>query len=289
MIDLHCHTVASDGELTPVELIDLALSKDLSAIAITDHDTVASVSTALDYASDKSIEIVSGVELSCAVPVPGIDSIDVQGLFIDHTNENLHALILQNNQQRERNKREVISKLRDLGYEITYDEVRITAQGTFGRPHIVRYILSKNPDTFSSYEEVSDALFKKGRPAYVQMEEKISIINAISTIHAANGIAILAHPGLYDMDQIASIIDIFIKNSGDGIETYYPYYIINPGLNLDQQANNELVDHFHRTAISKKVLESGGNDYHGAFRPILGLIKVPDSVLENLKSRTPPT
>ncbi|MEK6943402.1 MAG: PHP domain-containing protein [Nanoarchaeota archaeon] len=288
MIDLQSHTVASDGELSPEELVDLAVAKGIKAIAITDHDTLASIKKAVDYSKAKGIEIVPGIELSCDDPLFGLDKIDVLGLLVDYKNKYLIKLTEHINKKRDENKREVIKKLNSLGFEIDFDEVKKTAKGTFGRPHIAKFLLKKYPDKFKSVADVFDQLIGTGKPAFVGTEGRVSIKEGIQTIKNAGGVAILAHPGVYPKDRSLKIIDFFIGEGGDGIETYYPYHVICPHLHLDAKGNIGLIDFYRNIVKSKKILESGGNDYHGNYRSKLGEVNVPDIVLYNLKKKKSP-
>lgn len=287
MIDLQNHTVASDGELTAEQLVDLAIEKKLSAIAITDHDSTGSVKSAIEYAKGKNIEIVPGVELSCDDTLFNYDKIDVLGLLIDPDNKKLNNLLEHIKNKREENKKRIIEKLKGLGYEIEYDDVKKTVKGTFGRPHIAKYLLKKYPDKFTSVSDVFDKLIGRGKKAYLDTKGRVSIKDGIKTIKEAGGVAILAHPGVYPREDSLKIIDYFIENGGDGIETYYPYYIICPELKLDKKGNEKIIEFYRNTARAKKLLESGGNDYHGNYRFTLGEVKIPESVLENLKKRIP--
>lgn len=286
-VDLQNHTTASDGESGPKELVDLAIKKELSAIAITDHDSMASVKEAIEYSKGKNIEIISGIELSCDDPLLGQDKIDVLGLFVDFENRRLIQLTEHINRKREENKKQIIKKLKDLGYEIEYDDVKKTVKGTFGRPHIAKYLLKRYPAEFSSVADVFDKLIGTGKKAFVETQDRVAIKDAIEKIMGAKGLSILAHPGIYPRDDSVKLIDYFIGAGGDGIETYYPYHVICPYLNIDEDGNKKLIGFFRKIAKSKKILESGGNDHHGNYRPTIGTVKVPYSVLENLKKRIP--
>jgi len=285
MIDLQCHTVASDGENTPEQLVDIAIEKKLSAIAITDHDSLDSVKKAIEYAKGKNIEIVSGVELSCDDPLFNYDKIDVLGLLIDFRNKGLNDLMGHIKNKREENKKLIIEKLKNLGYEIKYEDVKKTVEGTFGRPHIAKYLFKKYPNKFTSVKDVFDKLIGHGKKAYLDTKGRVSIKDGIKIIQNSGGVAILAHPGVYPKEDSVKLIDYFISNGGDGIETYYPYHIICPDLNIDEKGNEELIRFYKKNAKSKKVLESGGNDHHGNYRFTLGEVKIPESVLENLKRK----
>lgn len=286
-IDMQSHTVASDGELTPEELVDLAVKNGLSAIAITDHDSLGSIEAAIKYSNGKNIEIVPGIELSCDDPILDNDKIDVLGLFIDQKNKKMINIIKKINEKREENKKKTIAKLKGLGYEIEYEDVRKTAKGAFGRPHIAKYLLKKYPEKFCSVADVFDKLIGTSKKGFIKTYDRVSIKDAVKAIHEAGGISILAHPGIYSKGDSAKIIDYFIENGGDGIETYYPYHLICPHLDIDEEGNRKLVDFYRKLAKSKSILESGGNDHHGNYRPTLGALEIPYSVLENLKNRIP--
>ncbi len=287
MIDLQNHTVASDGENTPEQLVSLAVEKKLSAIAITDHDSVASLSLAIECSKNRNIEVVPGIELSCDDPLFGYDKIDVLGILIDFKSRELNKLIEHIKNKREENKKRIIKKLNALGYDIGYEDVKKTVSGSFGRPHIAKYLLKKYPNEFSSVSDVFDKLIGRGKKAYLDTKGRVSIKGGIKAIKAAGGVAILAHPGVYPKEDSVKIIDYFIANGGDGIETYYPYHVICPQLKLGKKGNEKLIEFYRSIARAKKILESGGNDHHGNYRATMGEVKIPESVLENLKKRIP--
>jgi len=287
MIDLQNHTIASDGEPTPEQLVDIAIEKKLSAIAITDHDSIASLKPAIKYSKDKNIEIIPGIELSCDDPLFNYDKIDVLGLFVDYNNNELNDLIEHIKNRREENKKLIIEKLKGFGYEIEYGDVKKTVKGTFGRPHIAKYLLKKYPNKFTSVRDVFDKLIGRGKKAYLDTKGRVSIKDGVKIIKEANGRAILAHPGVYSKEDSVKLIDYFIDNDGDGIETYYPYHIIYPELELDKKGNEKLIEFYRSIARTKKILESGGNDHHGGDRFTLGKVEIPDKVLENLKNKIP--
>jgi len=196
-------------------------------------------------------------------------------------------LIKHINERREGNKKLIIEKIKNLGYEIEYEDVKKTVKGTFGRPHIAKYLLKKYPNKFTSVADVFDKLIGRGKPAYLDTKGRVSIKDGIKTIKEAGGVAILAHPGVYLKEDSVKLIDYFIDDGGNGIETYYPYHIICPELKLDEKGNEELIKFYKNITKSKRILESGGNDHHGNYRFTLGKVEIPEKVLENLKNRTP--
>jgi len=279
-IDLQTHTTASDGKLAPTELVKLAIKNKLSAIAITDHDSVNGIDEALKAAKGM-IEIVPGVEISC--DDPGYVDTHILGLFINHKNKTLNSLLKKAQAYREQQKNEIIIKFQRLGFKITYKEVRDLAKGEIGRPHIAKVILKNNPDKVSSFDEVFDKYLAVGKKAYVERKNKISIKEAIKAIHAANGLVSISHPGVYDNFNIDKFIDYFLKNGGDGIETYYSYETSR--YHSGKKANSKIISKFRKIVKEKSILETGGSDFHGRPDQILGKLKVPYVVLEKLKKK----
>lgn len=280
-IDLQCHTTASDGSLTPKELVNLSLKKRLKAIAITDHDTVAGIAEALETAKGKNIEIVSGVEISC--DDRGFIDTHILGLFIDYKNKTLQALLKKAQRYREHQKKSIIKKFKKLGFKISYKEVKAIAKGEIGRPHIAKVILKNNPSKVSSVEDIFDKYLSIGKKAYVERKNKISLKSAISAIHAANGLAFVAHPGVYKNFKAEDFIKYFIKNNGDGIETFYDY--CSSRYKVIRNISNNVNKKFGNIAKMYGLLETGGSDFHGKHGQVLGKLKVPYSILENMKKK----
>ena len=148
-IDLQCHTTASDGNLAPAELVSLALSRKLSAIAITDHDSVSGIDEAIRAAKGRNIEIVPGVEISC--DDNGFVDTHILGLFINHEHKAMADLLKKSQKYREQQKKEIIKKFQKLVFKITYNEVRSIAKGEIGRPHISKIILKNKPHKKTSF------------------------------------------------------------------------------------------------------------------------------------------
>jgi len=276
---LQCHTTASDGLLAPKELVELALKKKLKAIAITDHDSVNGIDEAVKAAKGKGIEIVAGVEISC--DDPGFVDTHILGLFINHKDKKLNSLLKKAQSYRERQKKDIIKKFQKLGFKISYKEVRALANGEIGRPHIAKIILMNNSDKVGSVEEVYEKYLSVGKIAYAERKNKISIRHAIAAIHSAKGLAFISHPGVYNNFYIDNFIKYFIKNNGDGIETYYNYESSRYHTSFKQ--SNEINKTFKTVAEKLGLLESGGSDFHGRQGQILGKLNIPYSVLLNLK------
>ena len=279
IVDLQCHTTASDGKLSPTELVNLAIRDGLKAIAITDHDSVSGVVEALEAAKGKDIEIISGVEISCDDP----DFIDahILGLFIDYKNKNLLELLERAQKYRDEQKKAIIKKFQGLGFKITYGEVRSLAKGEIGRPHIAKVILKNNPDKVGSIDEIFEKYLGIGKKAYVERRNKISLKEAVDAIHDANGLAFIAHPGVYTNFNVEKFIAYFIKNKGNGIETIYDY--TNSRQKVTKKMSDELNKKYNIIAEKYNLLRTGGSDFHGNPGQVLGKLKVPYSVLQKNK------
>ena len=277
-VDLQCHTTASDGKLTPTELVRLAVKNRLSAIAMTDHDSVNGVDEAIKAAKDK-IEIIPGVEITC--DDSGYVDTHILGLFIDHRHKAMKSLLKKSQKYREQQKKGTIKKFQKLGFKITYSEVRKLAKGEIGRPHIAKIILKNNPDKVSSFDDVFDKYLAVGKLAYVERRNKISVKDAIKAVHAAKGLVFISHPGVYDNFDIDKFIDYFLKSGGDGIETYYSYETSR--YHTGKQANKRIISKFRKIVKEKNILETGGSDFHGRPNQVLGKLKVPYGILERLR------
>ncbi len=283
-IDLHIHTNKSDGELSPKEVVDLAIKKGLRAIAITDHDVVDGVQEAIEYAKDKDIEIIPGIEIGCDESDIGFKEVHVVGLFVDHKNKDLVKFTDGIKNQRINQKKNMIDKLQKLGYDITFEEVAKSVGGAFGRPHISKLLIEKYPEQFSSIKDVFDRYLGVGKPAYVDRGNKNTMKDAISIIKKAGGISFLAHPGVYKKEDSMELIKVFKSLGGNGIETYYPYHIICPGLKIDEEENLKMIGFYQNVLKSMNLLESGGSDFHGSDRDTFGNVRIGRDVLERLET-----
>ena len=286
-IDLQCHTTFSDGELTPREVVDLAIKRGIKALAITDHDTTDGIAPAVAYSRNKTIELVPGIEIECDESKRGFKKVDMLGLLIDYKNRNLANFTERAKNERIRQKKLIIKKLNNLGFDISFGEVARLVKSSFGRPHIAKVLLNNYPDEFASIRDVFDLYIGEGKPAYVCRKNVISLKNAIEIVKKAGGVPILAHPGIFKKEDSMELIDIFAELGGEGIETYYPYHIIVPELKISEKQNSEMISFYKKIATSKNLLESGGNDFHGSYRDTLGKVRVPYNVLESLRAAIP--
>lgn len=250
-IDLHIHSTASDGKLTPSQIIDLAVKNDIKAIAITDHDNLNGLKEAIEYSKGR-IEFVPGVEFS-ADPKELAKEIHIVGLFIDPYSKEIKNLLEVQKNARIRCNQGIIKKLNDLGYEITYDEAKeLKGSDEFGRPTMAQLLIKKY-SRFKDRKQVFDELLGKGGKAFCK-DDGASIKDIISVIHCAGGVAILAHPA-YLFDNAEVVLKDFIKNGGDGIEVDCFY----GSFGEDAQ---KMRDKFREIAKQNNLLISGGTDFH---------------------------
>jgi len=251
-IDLQIHSTASDGKFSPSDVVDMAVERGMEAIAITDHDTVSGLDEASIRAKERGLELVSGVEISCSISELNC-VVDVLGLFIDYKNEELRKVLDGVKKDRVEEKKEIVKKLNELGYEITFNELLKEAKDSLGRPHIAKILARKYPEKFKDINDAFDKLIGNGKPAFIE-RPRISIKKTIDIIKKAGGISILAHPGRY-FNEDDKIIEKFISAGGKGIEVNYPYDKI---LKIDKDLNPK----YRKIAEEKGLLMSGGSDFH---------------------------
>ena len=243
--DLHVHTNYSDGKFTPSKVIDLAVKRNLNGIAITDHDTVLALDEAMEYSKKyKNFKLIPGIELGC---IYKDEEVHILGYFIDYKSKELLKATKELRKDRVERGKKIISKLRDLNLEITENEVQSLSKEDFiGRVHIARVLLNKH--YVSSISDAFEKYLNKGLPAYV-LRKTFTIKESINLINSANGIAVLAHPGL--LKEKEKIIDHCIKNGIQGIECIHSKH---------SMIDNQLFENIARKA---NLLITAGSDFHG--------------------------
>ena len=278
-IDLHIHTTASDGSLTPAEVISHADRLKLKAIAITDHDTIAGSKEALRCGIPHSLGFLTGVEISAAPPpfYPGSGSFHLLGYSIRLDDRQLNQSLSELRQARKNRNPAIISRLNDLGIPLTLDEVRKEAgAGQLGRPHIAQAMVKKG--VVAAIDEAFDKFLGTGRPAYVN-KYRLECCQAIENILGAGGIPVLAHPGLLDcrnQDQFDPLIAGLKEMGIQGVEVYY------------SEHTAEQTRFFAELAQRHELLMTGGTDFHGAIQPEIemgsgsGNLFVPYELYEKL-------
>lgn len=264
-IDLHMHSNHSDGVHAPSKLVDLAKWKGISAISLSDHDSLEGYPELLAAARRDGVEVITGVELSCEYV--GRD-LHILGYGVDTGNEPLQSLLRGFRASRQRRGELIVEKLAAQGVSIDIEKVLARAAGgALGRPHIAAALLEAG--YVSDHAQAFAKYIGEGCPAYVE-KYKIRPDDAVAAIHAAGGLAFVAHPGYYLQDEDA--FRVLVARGFDGIEVYHPYH---------QPA---VVTRLLGIARDHALLISGGSDFHGfAGRDNLGEPPVPYALLERIK------
>jgi len=274
-IDLHTHSNFSDGTLTPTELVTLAKKKKISALALTDHDTMAGVEEAVLAGEMLGVEIIPGIEISVLH-----DKVEyhILGYWADPQNSVLaEALAKLQGARSERNNR-ILQKLNELGIPATSEELeRVSEHGQTGRPHIAKLLVRYG--VVKTITQAFDDFLKKGAVAYVS-RFAFTAIEAVTLIHQAGGLAVLAHPTQNDpeLTRLPSVLADLVPAGLDGIEVYYPTH------------SHKMKKKLRALAAQHNLLLTGGSDYHGDIRPGTtlaggGNIFVPLELLVKMKER----
>ena len=257
MIDLHTHSTASDGTLSPEALVELVGERGLSAIALTDHDTVAGVAPAQERGKSLGLEVVPAVELGASLD--GVGEIHLLGYFIDLKNKTLRDRLAWLRDERWSRGRKIVERLNDMGVSISVEQVVGIAQGgSVGRPHIARALVENGH--VASMEEAFGRYLKSNGPAYVK-RELLGAGEAIRLVRGAGGVAVLAHPctlGRKD-GELPKIIRSLMAHGLRGIEVFY------------SQHTTQQVDRYKQLAARFGLLMTGGSDFHGANKPEIEL------------------
>jgi len=277
LIDLHTHTTASDGSLTPAQLVAAAHRAGLKAVAVTDHDTVAGLEEALAAGRGLAMEVVPGVEISLEVGLAG--GAHLLGLWVRPGHPALLKGLAQVQEARRRRNPLILAKLNGLGLALDMTEVNAQAGGgQVGRPHIAMALAAKG--YAASTGEAFNRWLKAGGPAYVA-KERLSPAQGIGLVRAAGGVPVLAHPGLLDLDRPGlEALARRLRSVGlEGLEAYYSEH--------DAATQRGLA----YLAARLGLVLSGGSDFHGDAKQRIRLgagkgdLRVPASLLAALKQR----
>lgn len=272
-IDLHTHTVNSDGSMTATELVRHAKEHGLAAIAITDHDTVNGVREALDEGARIGIEVVRGIELSAQSDT----ETHILGFDLDIHNQSLQTALQKALTTRRERIAETSELLKQLGFDVPVEEVYALAPGGIvGRAHHARLMMEKG--YVKSVKEAFDKYLACGRPAYCD-RQAMTAKESVELIKDCGGYAFLAHPHLTKKpDDVLFDFLKELKGYGlDGLEGYYTDY------------TPEMQEKYQNMARELNLKICGGTDFHAKMKPHiqigvgLGNMKIPYSVLENIR------
>jgi len=274
-IDLHTHSLCSDGAQVPAEVVRTAAEAGLAAIALSDHDCIDGVQEAMDAGKALGVEVIPAVELSAQSDT----ELHILGYFIDIRNQKLQDMMAYALQVRDERQEEVCRKLNEQGFDITMDELREEANGkVLCRAHFAKIMVRKGyaesvKDAFNRYLSV-------GCYAYSN-RQALTGPEAVSLIREAGGIAVAAHLHLIKMpdEELKEYLKSLIPYGLDGIEGYYTDY------------TPDMEQRYRAMAEELGLVISGGTDYHGANKPHItigkgkGDLEIPYSVLEGLRAR----
>lgn len=267
-MDLHCHTTASDGFLTPEELIEKAAGLSMQALAITDHDTITGIAQASAAAATADIQLVPGIELSSN---SGTAEIHLLGYFVDPESELLATHLVWCQEKRLIRIEQICNRLTRAGRPLTMDDVlQFAGPGSAGRPHVAQAMIARG------YVRTIGEAFQKylgmGKPGYVR-RENVTPEAAIGVIRSAGGAAVLAHP--YATPSALPLLPDWIRAGLAGLEAWYGEY--------DPSSR----EHLATLARQHGLIATGGSDYHGdGFKEGrgLGTVTVPIETIEQLRA-----
>ncbi len=264
LVDLHIHTTASDSLLTPPQAVEIAYQMGLSAIAFADHDTMEGFYQAGKKAEELSIELVPAVELS--ISYKGED-FHLLGYLLKHKEKNFQKKIESFRKERFDRGEKMVEKLNELGIDLSMDMVKKAAKGgSVGRPHLADALLKK--EVVQTYDEAFARYLGYHAPAYVP-KKYLTPKQGIDLIHSVKGVAVLAHPGTTNRDDL---IPDLISLGLDGLEAYHSQY--------DASTTNYYINLANKFGL----IYTGGSDCHGRKGKVLiGKVKVPYKCLEMLR------
>lgn len=276
-IDLHTHSYASDGSLSPAEVIKAAKNANLKAIALTDHDTIDGVREALEAAGQLDIECIPGIELSAFYKNL---EVHIVGLFLNIDDPKLNQRLNDFRMIRENRNTRMIEKMQAAGVDITMEKLRkLEGDAVITRANIARYLL--HIGYIQSINEAFDKYLSPGMPFFVQ-KTGVTPKDAIEAIRENGGIAILAHPLTYKftLQELIECIETLKSYGLQGIETYYSTFS-----DADHRDMKRLADKYG-------LLHSGGSDFHGNVKPHIqigkgmGKLVIPYDILEKMRNAT---
>jgi len=266
-VDLHIHTTASDGTLEPAQVVREASRAGLTAIAITDHDTMSGVAEAMLTGREEGLDVFPGVEISCELRHTDVH---ILGYFVLEGDDALSAALQQVRASRLDRVDKIVRRLQALGVSIATRDVASVARGaSVGRPHVAAALVACG--AVATQKEAFRRYLRRGKPAYVD-RHRVLPQEAIRLIHLSGGLPVLAHPGLGCSDR--TVRDM-VRLGVEGLEAYH----------VDHTAGD--TSRYLRMAEELGLLVTGGSDSHGPGGPSpvrVGQVHVPDECATHLKA-----
>ena len=257
-VDLHCHSTASDGTLPPREVVRLAKQSNLTALALTDHDTVAGCAEARDEAAKIGVDFLCGIEISAEYPPPG--TLHILGYGVDPENPALKSLTETLIAGRDNRNPRIVAKLNEMGVAVTMKEWEDEAKGSvLGRPHLAAILYRKG--YVSSIKQAFDKYIGQGAPAYFD-KERLTPRQAIERIRESGGVPVLAHPfqlRTTNDGELQRVVKDLLDLGLVGLEV----------IHSDHDAT--LVEKYTQLAKRLGLITTGGSDFHGSNKPNIEL------------------
>jgi predicted metal-dependent phosphoesterase TrpH len=269
-VDLHTHTNRSDGTFDPAELVRLAAERALDAVGVTDHDTTDGLTEAAAAGAEHGVEVVPGVEFSAEHLGA---SVHVLCYWMDPAHEGFQAELSRLRDDRFRRGELMVGKLRELGFDLSFERVREIAKGgNIVRPHVAQAMVEAG--IVASEEEAFERWIADGRPAHVP-KHALDPVDAVALIRQAGGVCVLAHPGMWG-DQTSVPDELIEAMAGAGMT----------GLEVDHTDHSpEQRERYRAMAGALGLVATGGSDCHGTrYEPIrLGTTLCPPEAFARLR------
>ena len=276
MIDLHSHSIFSDGSSTPEELVALAEQGGLTALALTDHDTTDGLTRFMAAGANSVVQTVAGIELSAEF---GEVTFHILGYLFDPAHEELQIALKWVREGRTERNVQILEKLNRLGYNLTHDDVRKHAGDELvGRPHFAAALIEKGH--FKHKDKIFQQLLGKGKAAYAE-RRRLTPEACVEIIRKAGGVPVIAHPGQMKLTSrnLRRLVKKLKEHGLGGLEVWHPIH--QPHQMVSYLSICEDFD----------LVATGGSDFHGSLTPDLTLgrgfgdLDIPASALENLRNR----
>lgn len=249
--DLHCHSTFSDGSLSPRQLVELAVTKELKGLSISDHDTIGAYPEALTAGLELNINVIPGVEFSAT---DGHHPVHILGYGFDPKADSITQLCAKHHDRRNQRNQAILERLASQGMPLDANDLAIGgAKGSIGRPHIAQAMIRKGyvdtvPNAFKRY-------LREGGQAYAS-GPRFSVEETLEAIHGGGGLAVIAHPHLIQNERVTNRL---LTLPFDGIEAYYAYFPL------------DACERWLKIAAQKDWFITGGSDFHGDVKPNISL------------------
>jgi predicted metal-dependent phosphoesterase TrpH len=252
-VDLHLHSLESDGRLSPAELMKLAHRNGVRRLALTDHDTTQGLPLAIETGSRLGLEVIPGIELSTDIPRT---EVHILGIFLDYQERAFQRQLAEFRSARFGRAEKMVAKLGELGVPVSWKRVlELAGEGSVGRPHVAAALVEAGH--VETMPEAFDRFIGRNGPAYVE-RFKLTPAEAVELVHSVQGMAVLAHP--LETEGTEEIVPQLALDGLDGMECYYQGY------------SAEQVEHLVSLAREHGLVPTGGSDYHGF--PMAGMTEV---------------